>query len=831
MAIEFNTEFYLQSKFNQLEEAGRLEEFGLTDVASLAAFFEENGVDAQEHYLNAGMAEGINPSAEFDTTAYLEAKLAELKDTAKYGDTYAEYTVEDVIAAFKTANLTPLQHFNTYGESEGLTAEPAEEAGETSALTEALSELQTANTGVSNAAEELNAFLTDNEDYDLTEVEASADGVTDALEQADAELETATDARDDFVETTVEEASSLTIENDISGGAASDLEASLKKFVGSTQPVNNANLQAALTAAEEAIDNSEVLYAKAEIGDAGAELADATAIYQQGEGKAALFITEDYDAAASGAELGDAQSVLTFEEDALNTVADGDTLTLTVDGSEETYIYDTSSTDGWYETDTDGDATSDAADFITYDAASDEITIDGQVVTSAEFDPVSGDAVEAETIDTREGVAIGDGDNDDFATVEDFVATLTQVGWNEGTPAETADIDGVFDSDGELSFSDAEAYTLDEVATAAELQSSMDEAVSDLASARNANADNELLADVQASINAYIGAGGANDLSLLTVRNDIRGTLEADGFDADEFELNDYSGQTIPTSEALLNAITGETSVDGEVAIEAEEAPTTGEGTWVQGAETEVEGTFEFTYQPSAEEQTLLSALESIEDRETLISDAANAEAAFNGTVEGFDANVIQDAINTLVTLEQNVVDAEQLVTDVTELTDGLTTALEELDTAEAWFTDQDLALPVSLDEDRAGTEDGDIFLFSESEGDAFTISGFGEEGQDNLFFGGNYSLVSLAEQGEAGLEITDRVGDNDTLEIFWNQDGDNLQLFVEAEAAAGFDRGELATDQMTQITLEDFTAADITGFDGQILTAGVAAEQNVEVA
>ena len=146
MAIEFNTEFYLQSKFNQLEEAGRLEEFGLTDVASLAAFFEENGVDAQEHYLNAGMAEGINPSAEFDTTAYLEAKLAELKDTAKYGDTYAEYTVEDVIAAFKTANLTPLQHFNTYGESEGLTAEPAEEAGETSGLTADVDDL----TGTAN---------------------------------------------------------------------------------------------------------------------------------------------------------------------------------------------------------------------------------------------------------------------------------------------------------------------------------------------------------------------------------------------------------------------------------------------------------------------------------------------------------------------------------------------------------------------------------------------------------------------------------------------------------------------------------------------------------
>ncbi|WP_404375278.1 hypothetical protein [Vreelandella aquamarina] len=144
MAIEFNKDFYLQSKFNQLEKAGRLEEFGLTDVASLAAFFEENGVDAQEHYLNFGMAEGINPSADFDTTAYLEAKLAELKDTAKYGDTYAEYTIADVIAAFKKANLTPLQHFNTYGESEGLTAAPAEEEGEVSELTEALEGLLTA---------------------------------------------------------------------------------------------------------------------------------------------------------------------------------------------------------------------------------------------------------------------------------------------------------------------------------------------------------------------------------------------------------------------------------------------------------------------------------------------------------------------------------------------------------------------------------------------------------------------------------------------------------------------------------------------------------------
>src|SRR5690554_3087544 len=103
MAIEFNTEFYLQSKFNQLEAEGLLEEFGLTSVEELATYFAENGVDVKEHYLNYGMSEGINPSAEFDTNAYLEAKLAELQDVEKYGDTYADYTVEEVIAAFQDA--------------------------------------------------------------------------------------------------------------------------------------------------------------------------------------------------------------------------------------------------------------------------------------------------------------------------------------------------------------------------------------------------------------------------------------------------------------------------------------------------------------------------------------------------------------------------------------------------------------------------------------------------------------------------------------------------------------------------------------------------------
>ncbi|MYL24801.1 hypothetical protein GLV89_13540 [Halomonas alkaliantarctica] len=137
MAVDFNTDFYIQSKFNQLQEAGRLDEFGLTDVESLKTFFEENGVDAQAHYLNSGMAEGINPSPEFDTNAYLEAKVAELQNAEKYGDTYAGFTVDDVIAAFKSAGVSALEHYNQSGINEGIAPQvPAEAtAGAELALT------------------------------------------------------------------------------------------------------------------------------------------------------------------------------------------------------------------------------------------------------------------------------------------------------------------------------------------------------------------------------------------------------------------------------------------------------------------------------------------------------------------------------------------------------------------------------------------------------------------------------------------------------------------------------------------------------------------------
>lgn len=129
MVIEFNTDFYIQSKFNQLEAEGLLESFGLTDVESLAQYFADNGVDAQAHYLSFGMAEGINPSPEFDTNAYLEAKLAQLQGEQFEGQ-YADLTIEGLIEIFQDRGLTPLDHYNQYGINENITAQVPAEAVE-----------------------------------------------------------------------------------------------------------------------------------------------------------------------------------------------------------------------------------------------------------------------------------------------------------------------------------------------------------------------------------------------------------------------------------------------------------------------------------------------------------------------------------------------------------------------------------------------------------------------------------------------------------------------------------------------------------------------------
>lgn len=145
--------------------------------------------------------------------------------------------------------------------------------------------------------------------------------------------------------------------------------------------------------------------------------------------------------------------------------------------------------------------------------------------------------------------------------------------------------------------------------------------------------------------------------------------------------------------------------------------------------------------------------------------------------------------------------------TELASLEQAATDALEAL---------EDAGFAVQLIEGGvAGTLENDVFLFQEdTDATDFVVTGFGDEGEDSIFFGEGFTLVQLG----AGESIEDRVGSSSELEIFWEQDGTDLILYVEAGAEAGRD---LDTDEITTITLANFSADDITGFANGYLTAG----------
>lgn len=70
-------------------------------------------LSAWEHYQQFGTAEGINPSADFDTVKYLEAKAAAMN--ALGGDKV--WTAADVADAFAENGWSALEHYELFGNS------------------------------------------------------------------------------------------------------------------------------------------------------------------------------------------------------------------------------------------------------------------------------------------------------------------------------------------------------------------------------------------------------------------------------------------------------------------------------------------------------------------------------------------------------------------------------------------------------------------------------------------------------------------------------------------------------------------------------------------
>ncbi|WP_442488314.1 hypothetical protein [Halomonas litopenaei] len=170
-------------------------------------------------------------------------------------------------------------------------------------------------------------------------------------------------------------------------------------------------------------------------------------------------------------------------------------------------------------------------------------------------------------------------------------------------------------------------------------------------------------------------------------------------------------------------------------------------------------------------------------------------------------AQKAQDDFNAAV---ETYVEAKALADELEGFDDAVTEAREAIENDEA-----DGGLGISLLEGADNfTVENDVYLFS---GEAGTqdLANFGNNGQDKIFFGEEFSLVELGDD-----DITDNVGDSGAMEIFWEQQGNDLVLSVENEAFGGNSAG---TADVTEITLAGVSADDVNFADGY-LSAGTAA-------
>lgn len=118
----FDVDAYYANKLDALKSDPKTaEEWASKTVADVKDAFTANGLSAWEHYQQFGTAEGINPSADFDTMKYLQAKTDAMN--AAGGDKV--WTVVDIADAFAENGLSAIEHYELYGKS-GAEGEVAE---------------------------------------------------------------------------------------------------------------------------------------------------------------------------------------------------------------------------------------------------------------------------------------------------------------------------------------------------------------------------------------------------------------------------------------------------------------------------------------------------------------------------------------------------------------------------------------------------------------------------------------------------------------------------------------------------------------------------------
>jgi len=163
-----------------------------------------------------------------------------------------------------------------------------------------------------------------------------------------------------------------------------------------------------------------------------------------------------------------------------------------------------------------------------------------------------------------------------------------------------------------------------------------------------------------------------------------------------------------------------------------------------------------------------------------------------NDTADYFTAQSDLNSFNKAVADFQAIAEVQSDSADLAQGTADAIAAVEEFD--------------VELNDTGTGTEANDLFVYAE---EAITISGFGLQGEDQLYIGEGFSEQRLAD------DVTDtRLGDSATLEVFFQQEGNNAAIYVENEAFAG--NATNASD-LTKITLTGVSIDDLQFENGYV--------------
>lgn len=122
MISYFNEPFYLKEKLAQLKVVDPNGDLNggkpWTTTSEVQAAFTANGLTAEQHFEQYGQYEGLSPVAEFVADEYLAMKAVQLNSIKQDGK--SDWTADSALAAIQGAGLSAWSHYVQYGDKEGI---------------------------------------------------------------------------------------------------------------------------------------------------------------------------------------------------------------------------------------------------------------------------------------------------------------------------------------------------------------------------------------------------------------------------------------------------------------------------------------------------------------------------------------------------------------------------------------------------------------------------------------------------------------------------------------------------------------------------------------